>query len=61
MISAATWQTIRVFIRSTFRDMHAERDHFVKVVFPKLRERLEKYNINLIDIDLCWAMPPIQP
>ena len=35
----AAWRTIRVFISSTFRDMHAERDYLVKVVFPWLRER----------------------
>jgi hypothetical protein len=33
---AAIWQTVRVFISSTFRDMHAERDHLVKIVFPAL-------------------------
>lgn len=42
---AQRWQTVRVFIFSTFRDMpfdtaqgrQAERDWLVKVVFPKLR------------------------
>ena len=38
---SGTWKTVRVFISSTFRDMHAERDHLVKVVFPALREELE--------------------
>jgi len=52
----ATWKTVRVFISSTFRDMHAERDHLVKVVFPALRERLEKYRIHLVDIDLRWGI-----
>jgi len=33
----ATHKTVRVFISSTFRDMHAERDHLVAVVFPELR------------------------
>jgi tetratricopeptide (TPR) repeat protein len=51
-----TWKTVRVFISSTFRDMHAERDHLVKVVFPNLRERLEKHRIYLIDIDLRWGV-----
>jgi len=51
-----TWQTVRVFISSTFRDMHAERDWLVKRVFPALRERLEKYRIHLIDIDLRWGV-----
>jgi len=39
---AQTWKTVRIFISSTFRYMHAERDHLVKVVFPELRERCTK-------------------
>jgi WD40 repeat protein len=53
---AATWRTVRVFLSSTFRDMHAERDHLVKVVFPALRERLEKYRVYLLDVDLRWGV-----
>ncbi|MGD0040450.1 MAG: AAA family ATPase, partial [Isosphaeraceae bacterium] len=53
---ATTWQTARVFISSTFRDMHAERDHLIKVVFPELRERLLPHRIELIDIDLRWGI-----
>jgi len=53
---ARTWQTIRVFVSSTFRDMQAERDHLVKVVFPALRERLERHRIYLVDIDLRWGV-----
>lgn len=53
---AVSWKTVRVFISSTFRDMHAERDHLVRVVFPKLRERLEKHRIHLVDIDLRWGV-----
>ena len=51
-----TWKTVRVFISSTFRDMHAERDHLVKVVLPILREHLEKDHIHLVDIDLRWGV-----
>jgi len=29
---SAAWKTVRVFISSTFRDMHAERDWLVEVV-----------------------------
>ncbi|MFC1539034.1 DUF4062 domain-containing protein, partial [Candidatus Latescibacterota bacterium] len=54
--STHRWQTIRVFISSTFCDMHAERDHMVKVVFPALRERLEPYRIQFVDIDLRWGI-----
>ena len=53
---AARWQTVRVFISSTFSDMHSERDHLVKRVFPELRERLLRYRIHLVDIDLRWGI-----
>jgi telomerase protein component 1 len=51
-----TWKTTRVFISSTFRDMHAERDHLVKAVFPELRESLQRDRIHLVDIDLRWGV-----
>ncbi|NUQ65363.1 MAG: DUF4062 domain-containing protein [Pirellulales bacterium] len=50
------WKTVRVFISSTFRDMHAERDHLVRVVFPALREKLLPHRIHLDDIDLRWGV-----
>lgn len=50
------WKTIRVFISSTFRDMHAERDFLVRFVFPELRERCAKRNLHLIDVDLRWGV-----
>lgn len=50
------WKTVRVFISSTFRDMNAERDQLVKVVFPALRERLAPHRVELIDIDLRWGI-----
>lgn len=53
---AQTWRTVRVFISSTFRDMHAERDHLVKVVFPELRERCAKRQLHLVDMDLRWGV-----
>ena len=53
---ATTWRTVRVFVGSTFRDMHAERDYLVKVVFPALREELEEHRVHLIDIDLRWGI-----
>lgn len=51
---AQVWKTIRVFISSTFRDMHAERDHLVKVVFPELRERMAQRHLHLVD--LRWGV-----
>ena len=53
---AGTWKTVRVFISSTFRDMQAERDHLVRVVFPELRERLYHHRIYLEEIDLRWGI-----
>ena len=50
------WRTVKVFISSTNRDMNAERDHLVKVVFPSLREKLGKHRVYLIDIDLRWGL-----
>ncbi len=50
------WRTVRVFISSTFRDMHAERDHLVRVVFPALRERLQPHRVHLVDVDLRWGV-----
>jgi WD40 repeat protein len=51
-----SWQTVRVFISSTFRDMHAERDHLIKFVFPDLRQRIERQRLYLVDIDLRWGV-----
>jgi len=53
---AEAWKTVRAFISSTFRDMHAERDHLVRFVFPKLREELLPRRIHLVDVDLRWGV-----
>jgi hypothetical protein len=50
------WRTVRVFLSSTFRDMHAERDHLVKVTFPALRQRLLPHRVELYDSDLRWGI-----
>ncbi|MDP1590273.1 MAG: tetratricopeptide repeat protein [Prosthecobacter sp.] len=46
------WKTIPLFISSTFRDMHAERDELNHVVFPALVERLKERRCRLEPIDL---------
>ena len=51
-----SWKTVRLFISSTFRDMHAERDHLVRFVFPELKERCRKIHVHLIDVDLRWGV-----
>lgn len=48
---------VRVFISSTFRDMNSERDHLVTVVFPELRDRVERLGFESFDVDLRWGGP----
>ena len=48
---------VRFFISSAFRNMHAELDHLVTVVFPELRERVEQLGLEFFDVDLCWGGP----
>ena len=47
-----TLKTIRIFVSSIFRDMHAERDYLIKVVFPELRKHCAKRKLHLIYVDL---------
>ena len=49
-------RTIRVFVSSTFRDMHAERDHLNRFVFPELRNRCLSRGADFIGIDLRWGV-----
>ncbi len=53
---AVEWKKVHVFISSTFKDMHAERDYLVKRVFPKLSEWCERRRLRLVDIDLRWGV-----
>jgi len=46
------WKTIPLFISSTFRDMHAERDQLNRVVFPAIEERLKPRRCRIAPIDL---------
>lgn len=50
------WKTVRIFISSTFNDMHAERDFLVKYVFPELSSWCRERKLILIDIDLRWGV-----
>lgn len=52
----ATWKTVRVFISSTFRDMHAEREELVKRVFPQLRKLCEARRVTWGEVDLRWGV-----
>lgn len=54
------WRTVRVFISSTFKDMHAERDLLTRYVFPELRQRAKSLFINLYQTDLRWGIAESQ-
>ena len=47
---------VRIFISSTFKDMHSERDVLVREVFPRLREAFAPRGIHIVDIDLRWGV-----
>ena len=49
-------RSIRVFISSTFRDMHGERDELVKRVFPVIRKLCESRGVAWAEVDLRWGV-----
>ena len=53
---APAGRAIRVFISSTFRDMHEEREILVKRVFPELRILCDKRGVTLTEVDLRWGV-----
>ena len=50
------WRTARVFISSTFRDMHGERDLLTRYVFPELRRRAHDLSVYIYEVDLRWGV-----
>jgi nephrocystin-3 len=55
-ISKTQQRVIRVFISSTFRDMHAERDRLAKFIFPQLRRLCESRSVTWGEVDLRWGV-----
>jgi tetratricopeptide (TPR) repeat protein len=53
---AVEGRAVRVFISSTFRDLHAEREFLVKHVFPGLRKLCESRGVAWAEIDLRWGI-----
>ncbi|XP_076824708.1 telomerase protein component 1-like isoform X1 [Clavelina lepadiformis] len=47
---------VKVFISSTLKDMHGERDMLVRYVFPELRRRALPLNIEISECDLRWGV-----
>ncbi|MBK8060477.1 MAG: DUF4062 domain-containing protein [Gemmatimonadetes bacterium] len=56
MDSPNIWRSRPIFITSTFRDMHAERDWLRVHVFPVLEERLRERFHHLETVDLRWGV-----
>ena len=49
---------VRVFISSTFADMHLERDILAKHTFPALRAKYRERGVEVLGVDLRWGIPP---
>ncbi|XP_022253025.1 telomerase protein component 1-like [Limulus polyphemus] len=54
------WKTVKVFISSTFKDMHGERDLLVRYVFPELRARAQSLFVNIHEVDLRWGITEVE-
>uniref|UniRef100_A0A8D1JHP7 Telomerase associated protein 1 n=1 Tax=Sus scrofa TaxID=9823 RepID=A0A8D1JHP7_PIG len=50
------WRSVRLFISSTFRDMHGERDLLLRSLLPALQARAAPHCISLHAIDLRWGI-----
>jgi hypothetical protein len=50
------WQTITIFISSTFNDMQVERDLINRFVVPSLNQRFNPFKIRVQLIDLRWGI-----
>jgi hypothetical protein len=58
--SSAADRVIRVFVSSTFRDMHAERDGLIKNIFPQLRKLCAERAVTWTEVDLRWGITDVQ-
>ncbi|CAD5119855.1 DgyrCDS8439 [Dimorphilus gyrociliatus] len=55
-ISVPRWKEIRVFISSTFTDMHGERDLLTRFIIPEIRSKAANLFYDIIDVDLRWGI-----
>jgi tetratricopeptide (TPR) repeat protein len=47
---------LRVFISSTFRDLHKEREHLIKKIFPEIRSLCRERGVTFTEVDLRWGL-----
>jgi hypothetical protein len=52
-----TERFIRVFVSSTCKDMHDEREELIKRIFPQLRQLCESRGVVWGEVDLRWGIP----
>jgi hypothetical protein len=52
-----SWRVVRVFVSSTFADMHNEREVLIKEVFPELMMWAKALKLTIIPCDLRWGVP----
>jgi uncharacterized protein DUF4062/AAA ATPase-like protein len=52
----AEQRVVRVFVSSTFRDMHAERNELIKRTFPQLRKLCAERGVTWGEVDLRWGI-----
>jgi telomerase protein component 1 len=58
LISAhnTNWKRIKIFISSTFRDMHGERNLLNNYILPELIRRSKTLCIDVVPVDLRWGV-----
>lgn len=56
-----TREVVTIFLSSTFRDMHAERDHLRIQVLPELSERLRPHGLRVEVVDFRQGLEVSEP
>ena len=49
-------QDIRVFLSSTFSDMHETRNYLTKKIFPKIEQECRRRGASFSVLDLRWGI-----
>ena len=53
---AGNGRQFRVFVSSTFSDMHAEREVLQRRVFPRLQRFCQRRGAHFLAVDLRWRV-----
>ena len=52
---------MKIFISSTFKDMHSERNLMTRYIFPEIMKRSKKLGIDVFPVDLRWGVTSNMP